>query len=302
MDLALWECARLWPFATKPDVVLSLGTGKEAEVKTPRSPKAPTFRHLLNDGFIPRLCRSFMSSLDGERAWRDSINRLDSNTRADYFRLNVPYLGAEPRLDDIECIGTLRSSVHLQPQGSRDRSSIACALLTASFYFELDELPNLEAGQYLCRGTIRCRNNSRAVLRSFAKLYKSGLDFTTGTETLGSLTYDDICDTCHVYGKRVQLNVRQLEDVLSISIRINGLERRKISGSPHNILWYAKQQALDAPFGRVNHDSPMRWVCQACVRPPNQHQSSSRATRKRKSSHLVTRREGLRKRARIGPF
>jgi len=74
------------------------------------------------------------------------------------------------------------------------------------------------------------------VLRLFIKLYKSGLDFTTRIETLGSLTYNDIYNTYYVYSKRVQLNVRQLEDILSISIRINGLERRKISGSLYNIL------------------------------------------------------------------
>ena len=29
-----------------------------------------------------------MSSLDGERAWRDITNRFDDATKADYFRLN----------------------------------------------------------------------------------------------------------------------------------------------------------------------------------------------------------------------
>ena len=68
VDLALWESKQIWPPNTAPDVVLSLGTGTEDCLK---SLKAPHFRHVLNDGFIPRLCRSFMSSLDGQRAWQD---------------------------------------------------------------------------------------------------------------------------------------------------------------------------------------------------------------------------------------
>ena len=62
VDLALWESKQIWPPNTAPDIVLSLGTGTEDCLK---SLKAPYFRHVLNDSFIPRLCRSFMSSLDG---------------------------------------------------------------------------------------------------------------------------------------------------------------------------------------------------------------------------------------------
>ena len=63
MDLALWECRKLWPLIIVPDVVLSLGTGM---VENPWSPKVPNFRYIFNDGFIPRLFRSFISSLDPE--------------------------------------------------------------------------------------------------------------------------------------------------------------------------------------------------------------------------------------------
>lgn len=138
MELALWECPKIWTSDTTPDVVLSLGTGKEDDL---RSPKAPNFRNVLDDGFIPRLCRSFMSSLDGERAWRDLANRLDDNSRGNYFRLNVPFSGGEPRLDDVGRMDELRQSVHLQPEGPRDRKRIALAILVTSFYFELDTIP-----------------------------------------------------------------------------------------------------------------------------------------------------------------
>ena len=292
MDLALWECTRLWPLVTQPDVVLSLGTGTEAEAKSPRSPRAPNFRHLFNDGFIPRLCRSFLSSLDGERAWRHSVNHLDNSARADYFRLNVSYSGEEPRLDDVNCMSSLRKSVHLQPQGSKDRASIAYALLAASFYFELDVLPKFEAGRYVCQGTIRCRNQFERVWKSLTRLKHAPLDFATETEHLGLLTPDDICVHCHLYGKKVQFNVRRLEELVSISLRVNELERRKISGCPHDVHWFIRQQRLDAPFGRADHDMPARWICQ-CIAPS---EVRSVGSKKRDSSHLASHKANFRKR------
>ncbi len=278
MDLALWECAKLWPSSTQPDVVLSLGTGTEDNLK---SPKAPNFRHLLNDGFIPRLCRSFMSSLDGERTWRNIANRLDESTKADYFRLNVPWTGEEPRLDDVECIDTLRRLVQLQPQGSRDRTRIASALLVASFYFKLNEIPTFQTGQYLCTGMIRCRNDFRAVSSSLLRIHNTQLELTTDTESLGLLTSDDICEQCHVYCKTVQFHVRYLEDVVTLFVKINGLERRKISGFPHSMSWFSRQQHLDAPFGRIDHDLESLTKCRACTSYQD-HRIEMRTTRKRK--------------------
>ena len=77
-------------------------------VENPQSLKAPNFCYIFNDGFIPQLFQSFISSLDPERAWRDSANRLDNNTRDNYFRLNVPFIADEPRLDDVDCIEEMR--------------------------------------------------------------------------------------------------------------------------------------------------------------------------------------------------
>ena len=262
-DLALWECNKLWSTPTQPDVVLSLGTGTANNLK---SPKAPHFRELFTDGFIPRLCRSFMSSIDGERAWRDITNRFDDATKADYFRLNIPFDdAAEPLLDDLECIDTLRQSVHLQPQGSRDRAEVASALLVASLYFELDTLPKYEFGQYFCTGIIRCRNDFDGVLKSLARIHTKQLEFATETENLGALTIDDICHNCRLYHKKIRFHVRHLEDTVSLFVKINDLERRKISGFPHSMQWFIKQQQLDAPFGKIDHDRAILSKEELCI-------------------------------------
>ena len=163
VNLALWGSRQIWTSTIVVDVVLSLGTGTEDD---PRSPKAPRFRHVLNDGFIPRLCRAFMSLLDGENTWKELINRLDEDLKADYFRFNVSLSGPEPRLDDVHQMGQLRKCVQLQPNGLKNRVKTASALLSAAFFFELQVIPTFHAGLYLCQGLIRCRNDSNAIKKS----------------------------------------------------------------------------------------------------------------------------------------
>ena len=261
MDLALWECGKIWGPSTALDVVLSLGTGKEDSL---RSPKAPHFRNVISDGFIPRLCRSFMSSLDGERAWRDAANRLDEDSKADYFRLNVPFAGAEPRLDDVRYIDELKESVQLQLDGFRDRKRVALALLVATFFFELDTVPTFDKGRYYCRGVIRCRNEPRAVIQSLNKLYRDRLEFTLGSGTLGELSIGDICGAYQLYCKKAHFYVRHLEETVTMNLKVNGLERRKLSGFPHSMAWFVQQQRLDSPFGNAEHTSPGAMLCRAC--------------------------------------
>ena len=251
---------------------------------SPSSPKAPKFRHVFNDGFIPRLFRSFMSSLDGERTWRDVINRLDDSSKADYFRLNVSFQGDGPRLDDVRCIDELRRSVQLQPDGPRDRASIAFALLVASFYFELDTTPTFETNRYYCRGFLRCRNDSQAVLNSLAKIH-SNLEFVTDFESLGTLTSDDICSRCHIYCKRIQFSVRHPDDMVSINLKVHGLEQRKISGFPHSMTWFTRQQQLVAQFGNAAHDMPQLYRCRACTF--GRDNNNSRVERKRTLDDLL---------------
>ena len=205
-----------------------------------------------------------MSSLDGERIWRDLANGLDEDSKADFFRLNVPFSGDEPRLDDIGCVNELRKSVHLQPEGLRDRSRIALALLVASFFFELENIPTFEGGQYLCRGFIRCRNEAQGVVQSLARLYGEKLEFTMETGTLGILSAADICTNCHLYCKKVSFYVRHLDESISMHLKVNVLERRKLSGFPHNMAWFVRQQHVDSPFGSAEHGSPGLLRCRAC--------------------------------------
>ena len=293
MDLAVWESQRIWSSSTAADVVLSLGTGTKTDLQ---SPKAPHFRHVMNDGFIPRLYRSFISSLDGEHAWRDSVNRLDEIRKANYFRLNIQYPGEEPRLDDVGQIESLRRSVHLQPTDTKDLTNILCALLAASFYFELGSLPVYRSGHYLCWGLLRCRNNSQGVLESLNQLQMTQLDLITPTECLGPLAEHDICSSCREYCKIVEFHVRSLDDVLDICVRFND-KPRKISGVPHSIRWFIDRQHLDSPFGTSFHEAK-GTSCGACGNLDTT-QLPLIGRKKRKAAQLIDSPQPGRKRPRL---
>lgn len=167
-------------------------------------------------------------------------------------------------MDDANQMENLRRCVSLLPNGLEDRINAASALLTASFYFELQSIPYFENGNYECHGTIRCRNNFDEVLRFFETNYDKQLEFSVNANFLGFLSSSDICTICHMYSKTITFNVKQLEDTVTIKLKLNAHEKRKISGFPHNMLWFIKQQQLDAVFGTSYHDSPRISRCQMC--------------------------------------
>lgn len=263
MDLALWECQAIWQAETLPDVLLSLGTGTQDDTQTPL---APNFRHLLNDGFIPRLYRSFISSLDGERTWRDSVNRMDERRKTNCFRLNVGLPAGEPQIDDISQMEPLRKSVCLEPEDARrdDLRRIVGALLAASFYLEIRTRPAFEHGTFRCQGFIRCRNEPLKVLRVLAELHPTAARFIQASSDLGAVEFEDICPTCTRFCKRVEFSVDDLNTQTAISLAFSDLESRAISGFPTSVQHVTELESLDAPFGAWDHDRLRNLSCKTC--------------------------------------
>ena len=263
--MALWECHQLWPGSIRPDVVVSLGTGTD---KACTSPKAPNFRHVIQDGFIPRLYRSFLSSLDGQSTWQELVNRLDQKAREDYFRLNVSLTGQPLAIDDTTCMESLRASVHLHPCMPNDSRLTAAALLASNFFFEMDALPEFDARLLRCRGVIKSRLQGTVLENAISRVFGTPLVFATESETLGIFdAAQDTCRVCHRFAKFVEFYVRHPSDLVSIQLQ-NGAEwRRKISSFPQTIEWFVKQQNLDAVFGAPNHDGPGGLHCSACANP-----------------------------------
>lgn len=264
-ELALLKSRQIWSANANPDVLLSLGTGT---VQDPRPRSAPHFRHILNDGAIPRLFQSFMSSFEGESASRDLENRLEESSKPDYFRFNVSLKGPAPApaIDNIDCMDELRNTVLMEPGVSQKAREAASALLISRFFFELDTAPTeLRSGAFHCQGSIRCRGNSPSVVSSLSRLHPQQMDFVTDNETLGRFDgSEDICQSCHRYRKNVVFHVRHPTDSISIYLRIDRQLRRKISGFPQTMKWFAKEQKLDCVFGTPEHGCASKSPCRAC--------------------------------------
>jgi hypothetical protein len=80
--------------------------------------------------------------------------------RPRYYQLNVQFTRPEPSLDDALQIPNLKA-IALQ-KIEDDKATITLvvdAMLASMFYFELDALPNLNRGSYLCLGYIYYRLN-----------------------------------------------------------------------------------------------------------------------------------------------
>ncbi len=209
IKLALWESLRIDPSLSKPNLVVFVGTGTSTKTKSPR---AASFRHVLFDGFIPRLWRAHMSSFDDESNFRDVVNSLDRENREDYKRLNVVLSRNEPTMDNTSRMDELRQLVHLNSQMIQVCEETIYALLIASFYFELSCIPSpLLENQIRCLGTIRCRLPGEVMVELLERIHPSRLSFVTHSRALGYyFGKRDLCSSCRRYRKSVEFIVRDL--------------------------------------------------------------------------------------------
>jgi len=275
INLALWENRYIWPSANV-DMVLSLGTGT---TKASASPSAPNFRHVFLDGFIPRLYRSFISSLDGQSAWQDLQNRLDNESRKDYFRLNVILTEKQFTIDDVNCMAELRDCVHTKSDFKHNCTEIVHAILLSSLFFELSHMPLFVDGVYHCYGMIRCRLDGICMLEALGRLQQSHWAVVTETEILGYLEPErHVCKLCRCYQMPVRVTTRHPADTTTIYVQSITKARRKISGFPQTMEWFVLQQGLEADFGTPHHSRIGHPKCRACG------PTSKRRGRKRKSS------------------
>ena len=263
IKLALWESLRIDPSLSKPDLVVSVGTGTSTKTKSPR---AASFRHVLFDGFIPRLWRAYMSSFDGESNFRDVVNSLDRDNREDYKRLNVVLPRNEPAMDNTSRMDELRQLVHLNPQMIQECEETIYALLVASFYFELSCIPSpLPENRIRCLGTIRCRLPGEVMVELLERIHPSRISFVTHSRALGYyFGKRDLCPSCRRYRKSVEFTVRDLGQPTNIYATSARRPRRKISAFPQTMQWFIDQQHLDAPFGTAYHRS-LNHSCKSCV-------------------------------------
>lgn len=241
-------------------VSLGTGTGESAS-----SLSAPSFCHVIRDGFVPRLWRSFVSSLDGQNAWQDLWNRLNSQTREDFFRFNIYLSGSEPAIDDVQCMQELRRAARLPASHEEKCRRTAFALLAASLFFELDEMPMFLNGRCHCKGAIYSRLEGRLLCRALERLCEHRVSFTTPKELLGYMDPEhELCEECHRYQKSIRVLVRHLEDPFLILVQCSVNDVRPISGLPQSINWFMRRHKL---FWCFPNSCPALNPCGACKSP-----------------------------------
>ena len=281
--IALSERLRNDPSLLAPDVVVSLGTGAQ---KTSASPRTTDFRHVVLDGYVPRLWRSYMSTFNGQRIWDELMNSVDERKREDYIRLNSVLPSNEPAIDNIDRMDELRESVHV-PQMYQDCKKTLYALLVSEFYFELVSSERVREGQYRCQGTIRCRLPGTSIVKLLARINISNLVFTTNVETVGD--YEGRLDLCALYfryQKKVDFLIRHPTELVTIYGESVTHGRRKISAFPQIVRWFENHQILDAPFGTAIHEDLQDRSCKGCIpsvslkRPTSDGQQRSQMCKK----------------------
>jgi hypothetical protein len=269
-ELALWESRRIWPDIAKPDVLLSLGNGTNAAAKS--------------------LYLTLKSRIDPEKAWAKLLNGLDDKTKQDYIRWNITYPGAEPAIDNVDCMDELSHHVETQAHGTRVFQGFS-NLLISSLFFELDGMPPQdEYGFYHCKGSIRCRSGSLWLIRAMTRAHESVMEFCKDGDSLGcKLEETDICAACCRYRRPVEFLVRSRADEISLSVKGGKCKGRNLSAMPNSLAWFIKRQNLESPFGCATHGDPGALLCPACSpkpkpRPRNRHATS--AKRKRQTPAL----------------
>jgi len=260
--IALSERRRNDPSLSFPDIVVSLGTGTQ---KTSLSPRSSDFRHVILDGYLPRLWRSYMSSFNGQKIWDELMNSVEETHRKSYIRLNSLLPSNEPAIDNVDRMTEMRESVHV-PEIVQDCKKTLFALLVSAFYFELRDIPEkARDGRCHCFGTIRCRLPGTAVVNLLRQCNTSNLVFLTAAETLGHYEGElDLCSSCHRYQKFVDFSIRHPSELVTIYVQSVTQGRRKISAFPQTMQWFVIQQRLRAPFGTPYHRGSKPRLCISC--------------------------------------
>lgn len=244
-DISLWEAKFLWPSKIVPDVALSLGTGTSSK-KLQKLSRAPW-----------RLWNSFMRTIDTEESYKRFKNSLPAALRSRFHRLNLQFQGNEPRLDDVTSIPSLK--LQMPESLCSDYNNICAvtdALVASMFYFELDDPPKYQRGQFHASGFVSCRLNLSAKGRSNLqnRLADSDSWFLVQGRPVPCVTV--ILSSNPPFRCRLTYSVDTLDDAVAISIRGITKTTRYISGFPTTTQALLNLQQLQSPFGREDHSIP----------------------------------------------
>ena len=105
------------------------------------------------------------------------------------------------------------------------------------------------------------------MIKLLERIHSSRLTFETSSKTLGYYgDIGDLCSLCKRYRKRVEFNVRDSYQLISIRVQSSERPLRKISAFPQTIQWFVDRQALNAPFGTAIHSDLGHRTCRLCLK------------------------------------
>lgn len=255
VKLALWEQNLLWDRKSKqPDVIVSLGTGSKTASDTSKRGRVSR----LSELFLPRLLRSFMMLLDGQKTWVELVNSISNHHLSRYHRLNISFVGLEPQLDEVDKMKDIKCDT-LRFANSHHQEISQCAdnLLAALFFLELDQRPIFSRYHFTCRGHICCRleAGSRGLLALSVRLRDQQAQFQVKGQEVSCLNqalYDSIKNGS-AYTLPIEFQVLSMDK--EVDLTIDGLTRRprSISNFPYTMSDIVFDQGLHQVFGRPDH-------------------------------------------------
>lgn len=248
LNIALWETKYIWP-GKSIDFALSIGTGltKLESTTFAAGPHSP-----VRDRFLPRLFRTFMKSMDGERIWSGIYNSLSERDQPKYHRLNVPLHGTEPLLDDTSAMEDLKHQSMRWAEQRDTFTPLLDSIYASMFYFELDQYHMREDGLYVCNGSIHCRLalNANGREHLYHELQNTSSYFLILGQPTPCVTH--VPRNLPPFKRSIELVLHSLDDDIGITLLGITSTPTTISGLPQTARKLIDIQQLRAPFGRVS--------------------------------------------------
>ena len=216
LNIGLWEVKHIWPRTDAPDFVLSIGTRVSKSLMSSFSagPHSP-----VKDGFLVRIFKSFMRSMDGEKTWHDTYNSLPEVLKNRFHRLNLTIDGAEPAIDDISSMHDLREKATVCVQPVQFLKPVLDSMYASMFYFEFDESPVARSHDYACTGTIFCRlrlsEEARRAL--YTRLKATSLYFLIGGQPISYI--ERLTKSVLLFKRHIQFSLSSFDKLVRITIR-----------------------------------------------------------------------------------
>lgn len=191
---------------------------------------APNFCYIILDEFISRLYRSFIFFLDNQSIWQNLQNRLDSQSRKNYFRLNIILTDKQFTIDNVNRIQELQDCIKEQSNLFQNCTNIVYAILLLFLFFELNQISIFINSVYRYSDFIRSRLNSRIILEALSRLQQSHWAVVTDKKILEYLeSKQDICERCRYYKIYIEVVVRYLTNSTTVYLQSVIKKKKKIS-------------------------------------------------------------------------